>query len=76
MAHESTQYRGVHPRLTRPQDFEIFWHQTLDQLTQHDSNVQQLQQETRPDGIDLQWLNFRSLGGTFIRAYCLSWNDG
>ena len=37
--------------------------------------MQVMQQETRPDGLTLQWLNMCSLGGAVIRAYCLKWDD-
>lgn len=67
--------RNQHPPLTRPDDFKLFWQQTMAQLAQQDPGIQVLQRETRPDGLTLQWLNVCSFGGAVIRAYCLQWND-
>ena len=75
MNNKSVDYRNSHPALTRPNDFQLFWQLTLELLAQQDLDIQVIQQETRPDGLMLQWLDCRSLGGAVIRAYCLQWTD-
>ena len=75
MNNESAEYRNSKPPLTRPNDFQLFWQLTLEMLAQQPLDIQLIQQETRPDGLTLQWLDCRSFGGAVIRAYCLKWND-
>lgn len=72
----STQYRNICPPITRPNDFDLFWQQTLGELAQQDFNIQFTEKETRPGGINLQWLTFRSFNGAIIHAYYLSCEDG
>jgi cephalosporin-C deacetylase len=71
----STHYRDTCPALTRPKDFSAFWADTLRQLSREDRSVKIDDSERRSDGLTLQWLRYRSLGGAWIHAYFLSRGD-
>ena len=75
MTSEPTDYRNYCPSLTRRSDFNAFWEETLEILGQQDLAVRIQLQESRPNGLCLQWLSYESFGGATIQAYLLKWPD-
>jgi cephalosporin-C deacetylase len=68
--------REVLPPLTRPDNFFAFWRESIATLARQKPDFQVKNSSLTNDGLTLQWLTFRSLGGRYITAYCLAWNDG
>jgi cephalosporin-C deacetylase len=64
------------PPLTRPPDFDRFWHATLQALDAVDPDVTSTPLLVDPLGIELNLLTFRSFAGAPISMYLASWRDG
>lgn len=68
--------RGFKPALTRPEDFDVFWDSTREQLWRLDPDIERRSVETAHDtGIRLEIVSFVSLGGIRVSAYFLYWPD-
>ncbi len=68
--------RGFKPALTRPEDFDVLWDSTREQLWRLDPDIERRHVETAFDtGIRLEVVSLVSLGGVRVSAYFLHWQD-
>ena len=68
--------RGFKPALTRPEDFDVFWDSTREQLWRLDPDIERRPVETADDsGVRLEIVSFVSLGRVRVSAYFLYWPD-
>ncbi len=69
--------RTFRPHITRPNDFDVFWHSTRLQLERLDPLVHRrpLSPREAPEGIAGERISFVSLGHVRISAYFLYWRD-
>lgn len=68
--------RSLKPALSRPRDFEAFWHRTKEQLASVEPCVQrQFVDGSEDRDLSLEYLAFHSFGGVQIHGYALSWRD-
>jgi len=65
------------PPVTRPDDFEAFWHSTRLQLESLDPDIQRTPApEMKSGNLREETVSFVSLGGVRISARFVHWNDG
>ena len=68
--------RAFKPASTRPEDFDVFWESTREQLWRLDPEVERRPVETADvTGVGLDIVSFVSLGGCRVSAYFLFWQD-
>lgn len=68
--------RSFKPRLTRPEDFYVFWESTWRQLEMLDPAVQRRPvEDATVSGVQLETVSFQSLGHVRITAQLLCWTD-
>lgn len=68
--------RVFKPASTRPEDFDVFWDSTREQLWQLDLRTERRLIETSADGdITLEIVSFVSLGRVRVSAHFLQWQD-
>ena len=68
--------RAFKPSSTRPEDFDVFWDSTRDQLWRIEPEIERQPVETADDtGVCLEVVSFVSLGRVRVSAYSLRWQD-
>ena len=68
--------RVFKPSSTRPEDFDVFWDSTRDQLWRIDPEIERQPVETADDtGVCLEMVSFASLGRVRVSAYYLHWPE-
>lgn len=68
-------YRSICPPLSRPDDFDEFWQQTLNELATVPMDINIFKTFQHADGLLERWFHFPSLKNIDITAYCLSWDN-
>lgn len=68
--------RQLKPPLTRPPDFESFWHGTLQELGRVDACLERLApREDHDPALVMEEISFHGLGQVRIHGYLIRWRD-
>ncbi len=73
---DRTKFREIKPNLTRPNDFESFWQQTLAELQtiEPQATVYPAEHQQHRE-IVMEYVTFPSLFGVHVHGYTLRWRD-